>query len=105
MVAYGNLDNLNQDPAKYNAFISTKTKDGFVPDVEQDRYFVRSKQSPPARSYGPTVNWNIAASGVQQLIMEEVLLLRTTQFQSSTFFFVDVCEEEIHFVKPIRNTD
>ena len=55
MVAYGNLDRLDQDPAKYNAFISTKTKNGWVPDKEQDRYYVRTKQSPPARAYGPQV--------------------------------------------------
>ena len=65
MIAYGNLDKLNQDKANYHPWIAQKLPNKtFVPERERDHYFCRNVQSPPNLKYGPTINMNLIADKI-----------------------------------------
>lgn len=76
MIRYGNLDLLDQDPAKYNPYISQRTPDGFPPDETRPYYTVRTVHSPPMRALGPSLNLNIATIPGTATLVESLLALR-----------------------------
>lgn len=60
MLAYGNLDKLNDDESNFHVDITKPGPEGFVPDGHRDVYFPTWSWSPPLFSYG-LLNWNIQA--------------------------------------------
>ena len=96
MVAYGNLDLLDTDPAKYNDFISMKDESGtFVPDQDdREIYSVRTATSPPPKAYGPLVNMNIATIGANEILFESAKELGNELLASVARPFVALPEEE-----------
>ncbi|CAB9516338.1 Receptor-type guanylate cyclase gcy [Seminavis robusta] len=78
MIAYGNLDNLNNDTSKYQPYIAQKLKNGsFVPEEDHPYYFARNVQSPPARKYGPTINNNLLANKIISDGFHAIMSLQT----------------------------
>ena len=95
MIAYGNLDRLNTDPSKYNAFVSRKDESGaFIPDIEREYYSVRSCMSPPPVAYGPVTNMNIATLGQNGALVDALLELRNETLTTAVKPFQAVPAEE-----------
>lgn len=65
VIAFGNLGQLDTDASKYKPFITRRHSEtrAFVEDTDRDVYFPRTTQSPPASSYGGTINWNAGSVG------------------------------------------
>lgn len=76
MLKYGHDNFLDTDPSLYHPYISKKMPDSYPPDDARPYYSPRTSQSPPMRSYGPTMNLNIASIGSNGDVIDGVLLLR-----------------------------
>ena len=73
MIAYGNLDKLDQNISKYNRFIGRKVDGVFVPDIERPLYHARTTTSPPPRAFGPLGNWNVASIPSNGVLVDSLM--------------------------------
>lgn len=95
MLQYGHEDYLNKDESKYNEYISQRDKNKtFPPDETRPYYAVRIVQSPPMRSYGPTMNLNLATIPGIQAIHDGVLTLQNETLVTRIKPFDAVPKEE-----------
>ena len=62
LIAYGNLDKLNQNESLFVPFVSKRNEEGlFVPDDDRPDYFASWLVSPPQFTYA-SINWNLGSS-------------------------------------------
>lgn len=80
MIAYGNLDKLNQNESLYLPFVSQKNEEGlFVPDDDRPEYFAAWSLSPPQFTYA-SINWNIATVPALGMAINATKSHRETSF-------------------------
>jgi hypothetical protein len=88
MIRYGNLDMLDDNVTKYQGVLTNSTMINgtgtFPEDIDRDVYMVRTMQSPPAKDYTRSPNWNLMSSGARSI---EEAFAAFLEFRGSTIFF------------------
>jgi hypothetical protein len=80
MIAYGNLDKLNQNESLFMPFISKRNEEGlFVPDDDRLDYFASWYVSPPQFTYA-SINWNAGSVPGVAMALEAMKSHEETSF-------------------------
>jgi hypothetical protein len=82
MIAYGNLDKLNQNESLFVPFVSKRNEEGeFVPDDDRPDYFAAWSVSPPQFTYA-SINWNVAS------VPDAAMTINATKSHKETAFMI-----------------
>ena len=106
MIRYGNLDLLNTNATLYTPYFTQLSSEGkFTPEETRDFYVVRNMQSPPHRTYGGAINWNLLSHNPGDIPVNSTLDARNETVMGRFQNFFALPEDEHKGLHAATNED